>query len=965
MKVWLIDFGALAYDMSLSADRDDDELKCTASCVLASEAYRGVAQTSGAHALVYAAGETKSENVGVVACWEVVLAERGTQVEDPATGRKEKKVALPLFRYEGPGAAIKFLALLPAERLAAASLDGTVRILDLKCAVKGDRTRDAVLNTVNYSSVTALHILRCRFPESSKIIVGCETGHISVWGDANLLFEDWNPNAAGSPSSLGGPTKSNSTLSLLTGAPETSSRRSRGWGVSKMKDRIFGNKRGVARKVGNDNPVRQPDNFANNSNRASKMAEQMAARKNKPLCEYWAHGKRALQGSGVSTLAVLSKSNNPQSSFGVSSMREGDHMLFSASGDTTVKMWRLGKQECLHTFRGHQAAVTKITVMDGERIRLFSASNDAMVISWLINVQDPDKCHRLRTFSGHDHIITDMLLVRVPEFVRKEEVLMEAELTMRSDGVKDVGPSKEPLVQRAKDMGSHTLLTASRDGTVKQWSLRYEFGQEDKDTSDPKPQNVYLGTDGMTKLVLHEAKHLGLEGARDVDDGLGAEDVDDMNVCAACNDGAIAYIDLFPKARTRLTFRSANAYELLAPLIDWGTITWQRIGFVIPTFVTCLAITKRISQEKLDHLVNKNEENYQMFVFTKSTRHEFGIRRWLNAENAWMMEMTFMVTVAFFLLIIWSCGIYIRLINKLNKTKMSEEYVEECNTVSNLRSRAVQPAHKRLSRLRLLKSLVWIFLWGTTKILTVPILIHIYSLIDCPFYEDGLRHFDLMPKVLCFRGRHLYATGFCFTIVILYVLLVMPFTFVGCDADVFWSTRRFNDLFREAAMSAIKVDIAFLTPNGIFWCYNQFAEFMVKVTLPAIIVLQSQNHMKRSIMITGVLCLESVVCFLKPPYRHKKCCLFVGALKFCTTYIAACTIYGGYCADRHQAAPHLYLAVIAGLVCVAVATAMRWCYRQVADEDGHVMNYLRRKVERMHLNPIQGAPSAKDFSNVV
>jgi hypothetical protein len=309
------------------------------------------------------------------------------------------------------------------------------------------------------------------------------------------------------------------------------------------------------------------------------------------------------------------------------------------------------------------------------------------------------------------------------------------------------------------------------------------------------------------------------------------------------------------------------------------TLLYQTIGFVLPTVFIVLDITQHhISQDALDHIVEKKQESYQ-YILTRQIRSRLGIRPYLNSEATFALEISIALSVAFMLILAMSCGLYEGLNKQAADTMHSEDYVEELATVYALKARSLQPAHRRVKNIKVRKSVAWAFMWSTTKLLTVPILIRLYSLIDCPYGDDGFRRLSLMPEIICFKGNHLYAVVFCGIIVLTYIARVIPFSFVGCDADVWFSFSSMRDLFRNAAINAMKVDVAFLTPGGINWCINGFSEFVMKATLPAVMVLENQNHMLRSAMITAVFFMETLVAILRPPFRHPDANLVCFSLK--------------------------------------------------------------------------------------
>ena len=129
-----------------------------------------------------------------------------------------------------------------------------------------------------------------------------------------------------------------------------------------------------------------------------------------------------------------------------------DLILASGSDDNTVKVWKLepsglhyGKPkselEPIITYRGHTAAVTTVLVSSPLEV-VFSASMDSTIRVWQLPAysqapyapHDPDSA--IQTLEGHTDAVWDLV-----------------------------------LSSRADEKGSpHRLITASADGTVKQWT---------------------------------------------------------------------------------------------------------------------------------------------------------------------------------------------------------------------------------------------------------------------------------------------------------------------------------------------------------------------------------------------------------------------------------------------------------------------------------------------------------------
>ncbi|XP_059644144.1 protein JINGUBANG-like [Cornus florida] len=70
-----------------------------------------------------------------------------------------------------------------------------------------------------------------------------------------------------------------------------------------------------------------------------------------------------------------------------------DDILYSASLDKTVKVWRISDHKCIETIQAHQAPINAIVVADDGV--LFSASDDATVRVWRRNFCNGDRPHSL------------------------------------------------------------------------------------------------------------------------------------------------------------------------------------------------------------------------------------------------------------------------------------------------------------------------------------------------------------------------------------------------------------------------------------------------------------------------------------------------------------------------------------------------------------------------------------------
>ncbi|XP_018015664.1 WD repeat-containing protein 86 [Hyalella azteca] len=80
-------------------------------------------------------------------------------------------------------------------------------------------------------------------------------------------------------------------------------------------------------------------------------------------------------------------------------------LIITGSGDFTAKIWSFDLAKCLHTLKGHRAAVTCMTT-DAQGIVLYTGSADKSIRSW--NIQRGE-C--LRVMEEHDAPVMNLLIV--------------------------------------------------------------------------------------------------------------------------------------------------------------------------------------------------------------------------------------------------------------------------------------------------------------------------------------------------------------------------------------------------------------------------------------------------------------------------------------------------------------------------------------------------------------------------
>ncbi|WP_309734514.1 hypothetical protein [Chamaesiphon sp. OTE_75_metabat_556] len=100
----------------------------------------------------------------------------------------------------------------------------------------------------------------------------------------------------------------------------------------------------------------------------------------------------------------LQRLTGHQGSINCLALSAAGDLLYSASGDDTIKEWRLSDFICQRTFQGHEASVNTI-ILSGDGQRLYSGSSDLVIKEWILSDLT---CQR--TFQGHDRSINTLIL---------------------------------------------------------------------------------------------------------------------------------------------------------------------------------------------------------------------------------------------------------------------------------------------------------------------------------------------------------------------------------------------------------------------------------------------------------------------------------------------------------------------------------------------------------------------------
>ena len=96
---------------------------------------------------------------------------------------------------------------------------------------------------------------------------------------------------------------------------------------------------------------------------------------------------------GKASLAAKLKSNADEDD------AVSEDLIITGSYDSTAKSWSIQSGECLHTFKGHSAAITCLTA-DYMGKLLFTGSSDHSIRSWEISTGKP-----LKVFEGHSSTV--------------------------------------------------------------------------------------------------------------------------------------------------------------------------------------------------------------------------------------------------------------------------------------------------------------------------------------------------------------------------------------------------------------------------------------------------------------------------------------------------------------------------------------------------------------------------------
>lgn len=864
VKVWMLHSGRLVINAKLTDEAD----ACSVTCSLTCGPLPGVSP-DGTTAMFFAGGKEQGSgdsNAGIVACWQVGIEE----IIGGFTPAEERALKGRLFTVDkrfvqfAPVAAMELLNReRPEAKLLVATEAGFIWMFNLAGVVKNDYAGSVCFSTFNYSSVTTILV------HEEKLVVGSEVGRIAVWEMSNEERKKYDTNNP-LQSNNDNPNMQKSISSTTSDSSPSGNRRKKqpGFMKSKIRHRFRGD------------------------------PQTGAIRPNKAQCEYWAHGKRALQGGGINRFAVMTRSRQKP-------------LLFSASGDATVKIWWLGKSDAICTLKGHGASVTELVVNE-DLPELYSGSTDSTIIFWNINVDKPELSQLCMIFRGHESVITGMVLVPIP--LDKQT----ADSSKRADTM---------------------LITSSRDGSLRQWDLPdpralAQCEQEHKGASIILNKNAPI-----TRLMRHVEFHQNTGGLADA------------NILFGTSSGDMEYIDMFPTPQVQKQYRSATFIELFSPLADIIVFTYQKVVFVAPLLYAAIYMNiyqgwnnKKVRETVGDELNQATANGVSFATLSKS--------KLISEEKAFFVEVEILVILASVLVVSMCCRVYSRLRHSAFERMKNKEYMDESASGTNLKTIQQMEAHARVARLRQMQSLVQMLLWGSVKMLTLPLMNHVYPVFDCVTMDDGKRHLEISPRVICWEGRHLHVSAFVIAVLAAYLAYAIPFTFCGCDAELYYNAKDFKDLFRHADIRASTVDIANLTPLGLNWCFNQLAELLVKASLPALTVAFNTSHFLRCASMAAVLALECLVALKFPAYRDRTFDICVTGCKMWVCFIFGCSAWAGWCIENREAAAGAGVVLIVGSVLAVVLVSLRIYYVRWIDPRHNFTNKyeIGGSVAELHLN---------------
>ncbi|XP_020603449.1 denticleless protein homolog [Orbicella faveolata] len=175
---------------------------------------------------------------------------------------------------------------------------------------------------------------------------------------------------------------------------------------------------------------------------------------------------------------------------------EGQEMLVTASGDQTVRMWDVNRDECLAVFKGHSCSVKSVDFREDDIFIFATGARDGNVMVWDM------RCNR-RTgrFCQPVNVISNAHTEKVPGTPQTTK-----KKARRASTPRPVMNSGQQSVTSVLFQGSEKLIsTGAMDGKIKIWDLRKIYTNLKQ---DPVPFHTFpypgqgVRKHGFSSLVL-------------------------------------------------------------------------------------------------------------------------------------------------------------------------------------------------------------------------------------------------------------------------------------------------------------------------------------------------------------------------------------------------------------------------------------------------------------------------------
>jgi platelet-activating factor acetylhydrolase IB subunit alpha len=202
--------------------------------------------------------------------------------------------------------------------------------------------------------------------------------------------------------------------------------------------------------------------------------------------------------NGLSGLGGTSGSggglNNTNTS-GIDTTLTGSNILVSASRDKSVKFWDLETGYCQYTLNDHNDWVRCIAVRDYDGNVMATAGNDLSIFVYNV-IQDggkefdSQKCMKIATLTGHDHVIESIAFVTSPTASATSSspssssngmtsptstsASLSSPISMngRKASFSSSTESSKTSKQKHTEKINNYLASGSRDRTVKLWNIQ-------------------------------------------------------------------------------------------------------------------------------------------------------------------------------------------------------------------------------------------------------------------------------------------------------------------------------------------------------------------------------------------------------------------------------------------------------------------------------------------------------------